>query len=73
MKKKYINSKINSNNIIPRNYYYNTDICKYLIYNNNRHKSGIYCLYNFITNEIYIDSYKSLTNRFYCKVVLIIY
>jgi group I intron endonuclease len=54
----------NNLNIVPRRVYTNIYKEKYLIYKENRNKSGIYKFTNLITGEYYIGSSVSLTRRF---------
>lgn len=50
-------------NKIPIIYYNNVEKCKFIIYSNNRGKSGIYCWVNRITKEKYVGSSYDLTRR----------
>jgi len=60
-----MNNKENNNiNIIPKVTYNNADIHKFIIYEENRNKSGVYRWVNKINGKSYVDSSKSLSNRF---------
>ncbi len=64
-KNTYMNNKENNNiNIIPKVTYNNTDIHKFIIYEENRNKSGVYRWVNKINGKSYVGSSKSLSNRF---------
>jgi group I intron endonuclease len=61
MKKSNYNNNIN---IIPVVSYSNADKDKFIIYKENKNKSGIYCWNNLITGKSYIGASISLRNRF---------
>ena len=54
----------NNVNIMPIVSYYNAHKNKFIIYEENRNKSGIYRWNNLITGKSYIGSSISLANRF---------
>ena len=59
------NNNYNNNiNIIPVVSYFNADKYKFIIYKENKNKSGIYRWNNLITNKSYIGSSISLDIRF---------
>ena len=53
----------NSNNLIPVVSYSNADKYKFIIYEENRNKSGIYRWNNLVTGYSYVGSAVNLTNR----------
>ena len=63
-KNTYMNNKENNINIIPKVTYNNADIHKFIIYEENRNKSGVYRWVNKINGKSYVGSSKSLSNRF---------
>jgi len=59
------NNNYNNNiNIIPVVSYFNADKYKFIVYKENKNKSGIYRWNNLITSKSYIGSSISLGNRF---------
>jgi len=59
-----MNNNKNNKNIVPIVSYRNVDISKCTVLCENKGKPGIYRWKNLITNESYIDSSISLSNRF---------
>lgn len=53
----------NNNNIIPIVSYSNADKDKFIIYKENRNKSGIYRWNNLVTGDSYVGSASNLTKR----------
>jgi group I intron endonuclease len=51
--------------IVPVRSYFNSQKCKFIIYKDNRKKSGVYQWTNLINGKIYIGSSISLSRRFY--------
>ena len=58
------NHNSNNVNIIPVVSYSNADKDKFIIYEENKNKSGIYRWNNLVTGKSYIGSSVSLGNRF---------
>ena len=54
----------NNKNIIPVVSYSNADKDKFIIYEENKNKSGIYRWNNLVTGSSYVGSSINLTNRF---------
>ena len=56
-----------NNNIIktPKRYYSNAEKCKFLMYKENKNKSGIYRWTNLITKESYIGKSFNIRSRLY--------
>jgi hypothetical protein len=52
-----------SNNIIPVVSYSNADKDKFIVYKENKNKSGIYRWNNLVTGDSYVGSSINLTNR----------
>lgn len=53
-----------NHNIVPIKTYSNAERDKFILYKDNKNKSGIYRWNNLITNKSYIGSAKSITGRF---------
>jgi len=72
--KKYSKMKNKNIKIIPVISYPNAKTCKFIIYRENKYKSGIYKWTNIKTGKFYIGSSKNLTERFkfyFCPKCLI--
>lgn len=48
---------------MSKKFYSNTNICKFIIFNENNKKSGIYKWNNIITGKSYIESVIDITKR----------
>jgi len=57
------NNNNNNVNIIPVVSYSNADKDKFIVYEENRNKSGIYRWNNLVTGDSYVGSAQNLTNR----------